>query len=51
MKIIQISTSVENYKRGETYADKLCPVIYGLGDDGELYMFNHSRGEWEQISV
>ena len=33
MKIIQIAVSTEHYKNGELYTD-----IYGLGDDGELYI-------------
>lgn len=46
MKIIQIVTSQVQNPQGN-----LDSFIYGLGEDGELYMYNFANLQWETIQV
>lgn len=44
MKIIQIAVSNEHYKNDEVYTD-----VFGLGDDGELYIYDET--EWIPVKM
>lgn len=47
MKIIQVFYVQDQWTLKNLFDRKYCITIYGLGDDGELYVYLSEDGTWK----